>query len=206
LQRKFALGTGVGEPAPEVAALLPRWYRDILWHPQRGLVSSRLFSDAERRQFRALFPTVLSALKQFSDAGVEIHSGTDAPAEAIVPGAGLWEELRLLQRAGLSAEQALSVSAVASARYLAGADAARLGVGSVADLVLYERDPSLDLANLSSLQAVVRDGRYYSREQLDEQLATYRQWFDSRGYRLVSEAIVGSGVWLLNQLQSLAGS
>jgi cytosine/adenosine deaminase-related metal-dependent hydrolase len=40
-------------------------------------------------------------------------------------------------------------------------------VGKLADLVLLDRDPLLDIANTKAIAAVLADGRYYDRAALD---------------------------------------
>ena len=60
------------------------------------LVAHRLFNDDDVAQFRHAYTRASKAIKQLYDAGYPIHSGTDSPAEFIVSGAGLVEELNLL--------------------------------------------------------------------------------------------------------------
>jgi hypothetical protein len=200
LERKASLQHHATQLERPGSRLLPRYYRERLWHPEHGLVSSRLFSDAEHVQFRAVYPRALAALRGLHRRGVELRTGTDAPAEAIVPGAGLVEELRLLGEAGFSAEDLLAMSAVTTARALQGSRYARLAEGAAADFVVYARDPTEDLAHLDSRRAVVVDGRAYTREALDAQLARYQAWYDSPAYRAVSGGLVGAGLWLINHL------
>jgi imidazolonepropionase-like amidohydrolase len=161
-------------------------------------------SATDHAQFRQAYLKSMEAVRRLHEAGVELHSGTDAPAEFIVPGAGLIEELELLQATGLSAEAVLRISAVDTPRRLLAGDATPLGVGARADFVVYARDPTRDLRNLSSRTAVVVDGRFYSREQLEGQLRRYRQWFDSTLYRLLTESVVGAGLWVINALSAAA--
>ena len=42
--------------------------------------------------------------------------------------------------------------------------------GKVADLVLLNADPLLDIANTTKIEAVVADGRLYDRAELDKLL------------------------------------
>ncbi|MEM9254751.1 MAG: hypothetical protein AAGA91_04845 [Pseudomonadota bacterium] len=198
LHRKFSLGDADALAQRPSAALLPRFYRQQLWHPSRGLVSARLLNEADHRQFETAFAQALSAVGALHEAGIELHSGTDSPAEFIVPGAGLWEELRLLTDAGLSPEQALAVSTVGTRKRLLPTAEAPLSQGALADFVVFSRDPTEDLARLDSLSAVVVEGRIYSREQMEQTLRRYQAWFNSPAYRRVTETMVGLGLGLIN--------
>ena len=130
---------------------------------------------------RAALVRMKETLVRMLEAGVEIHSGTDSLVAFVVPGASLHRELRLYVDAGLSPEQALAVSTHTSARYLDDT----LGVlrtGAPAEFVIYRDDPTMHLDALDSIAGVVRDGRLYTRAELDEQLARLRDHFDGAIY------------------------
>ncbi len=200
LQRKFALADTAALVRSARPELLPSIYGRQLWHRSQGLVSSKLMSEADFERFRQAFPLALDAVRQMYAAGIEIHSGTDAPAEYIVPGAGLLEELSLLHRAGLSNDEVLEIASVTTPRRLRGDDLAPLTVGATASFVLYAEDPGQDLGHLASPVAVVVEGRYYAREELEAQLQRYQAWFDRPLYRALTEGVLGIGLWLLNLL------
>jgi hypothetical protein len=48
--------------------------------------------------------------------------------------------------------------------------------------VIFREDPTRSLDALDSIAGVVRDGRLYTREALDAQLARYRAHFDGALY------------------------
>jgi hypothetical protein len=56
-------------------------------------------------------------------------------------------------------------------------------------LILRE-DPTRSLAALDSIAGVVRDGRLYTREMLDAQLARYRRHYDGTLYDAIVTPIV----------------
>ena len=200
LQRKYSLGEHEKLAAERSALLLPAWYRERWYHGEKGLVSSRLFGADEHGQFRALFPKVAAAAKQLFDAGVEIRTGTDAPAEFIVPGAGLWEELLLMVSGGFTPEEALQASMINSARVVLGDSYQPLQLDSPAHLLVFTEDPSQQLSHLASLQTVVTPTALYSRDSLDAQLSRYQNWFNAPLYRGLTNAIIGSGLGLVNWL------
>lgn len=190
LQRKFKLQDYEALRASAAALLMPAYYRDHLWHPRRGLVSARVFSAQDHDQFRRVYPDAQAALRGLYAQGVSLRTGTDAPAEFIVPGAGLVEELTLLIDAGFTPEQVLQMSSVESARALFGDSAGQLLIGSPADFVVYAADPTAKIGHLDTRLAVVRDGRLYSRAALEQQLQAYERWFNSPLYAALSSALV----------------
>jgi hypothetical protein len=165
-------------------SLLPRWYRDALWDADRGLNAARRMKPADFDMVERAFVRMKEAVRRLHSAGVPIHSGTDSMAPAIVPGAALHRELSLFVEAGLTPEEALEISMRTSPAFLGVPGLGDIEVGAPADLLLLRRDPTLDLEALSSIQAVVRDGRMYTREFLDDRLAQYRSRFDGFGQRV----------------------
>jgi hypothetical protein len=174
--------------------LLPRFYREVIWSPQGGTsVAGQL--DAEgfamvRRAFAAMQRTV----KRLHDAGTRLHTGTDTLIAFVVPGASLHRELRLFVEAGLTPEEALAHSTRDSAAFLGVPRLGELRPGAPAELLVFREDPTKSLDALGSLLAVVRDGRLYTREALDAQLARYRAHFEGAVYDAVLTPVVRRAV------------
>ncbi|MGH7894264.1 MAG: amidohydrolase family protein [Candidatus Binatia bacterium] len=179
-QRMAALADPAALRADPTAHLLPRYYREIVWHqdPRLGF-----------RALEATLPKRAEVVRRLHDAGVRIHAGTDTLSPFVVPGASLHEELRLLVQAGLTPEEAW----VAATRD-AGVSLGRPGLGTVAvgapaDLLVFRADPTRDLANLGTLEGVVAQGRFYPRAMLDAAVARYRAAFDGPVADAVSMAL-----------------
>ncbi len=62
--------------------------------------------------------------------------------------------------------------------------------GAPADLLIFAKDPTNSLENLNSLQAVIADGRLYTKETLDECMAQYRSHFHGGFYSKVMGVLV----------------
>jgi imidazolonepropionase-like amidohydrolase len=164
------------------AQLLPRFYRDVVWSPDSPISAAGQLAPGEFAMVREAHEAQLRAVKRLHDAGVELHTGTDSLIAFVVPGAALHRELRLLAKAGLSPEEALAASTGASARFLGVPGLGELRAGAPAELAIFRADPTRDLAALDTLLAVVRDGRLFTREDLDARLARYRDHFDGGLY------------------------
>jgi imidazolonepropionase-like amidohydrolase len=118
----------------------------------------------------AMFAKRLAQLAAMHRAGVHVLAGTDAPLRNSPPGFGLHEELLLLVRGGLSAEDALRAATLEPARYLGMLDSlGTIEPGKLADLILLEANPLEDIRNTRRIAAVVVNGRLYGsndRERL----------------------------------------
>jgi imidazolonepropionase-like amidohydrolase len=111
----------------------------------------------------------LQIVKRLQQAGVPFLAGTDTPAGVdVVPGFSLHQELQRFVDAGFTPLQALQTATINPARFLDRlADFGTVEKGKIADLVLLDANPSDDIRNTRKIAAVVANGRYFSREQLD---------------------------------------
>ena len=104
-------------------------------------------------------------------AGVPILAGTDTGNPFCFPGFSLHEELALLVIAGLTPVEALRAATLNPAKFF-GLDQT-LGTieqGKIADLVLLDANPLLDVRNTQKINAVVSNGRLFDRKALDKML------------------------------------
>ena len=96
-------------------------------------------------------------VRRFVELGGRVLYGTDLGNQGPPPAVDV-EELRLLVAAGLTPAQALAAATSAAAAHLGLADAGRVAAGARADLLLVAGDPLADLAALSRVRLVTRDG------------------------------------------------
>jgi hypothetical protein len=109
----------------------------------------------------------LENLKRVVEAGLEIGRGTDAGNAWVPPGAAALAELTLYVEAGLTPARALAAATLGSAKILGVAD--RLGTletGKLADLVVFEGDPTVAIDDVWTIRHVVKAGRPVDREAL----------------------------------------
>ena len=66
----------------------------------------------------------------------------------------------------------------------------RLEPGAPADLLVLREDPTRNLGALATLEAVIADGRLYTRAQLDAQLTRYQKHSEGVLYDAVSMLLV----------------
>ncbi len=92
-------------------------------------------------------------------AGVRIMAGADD--------ASIQDELELLVDAGLTPAEALRSATIEPARYLDAAESiGAVESGKIADLVLLDANPLMDIRNVRQIAAVILGGRYLNKAQL----------------------------------------
>jgi hypothetical protein len=171
------------------AKLLPRVYRDVVWSPSEGLPMLRTRTQDDYQAFADGVRGGQALVARMHAAGVRIHAGTDTQIPFLVPGAALYRELQLLSEAGLGPDAAVAAASTVPGRSLAVPGLGRIERGAPADILLFREDPTLDLAHLETLEAVIADGRLYRRAELEEQLERYRRHHDSPIFDAVSVAL-----------------
>src|SRR3989441_3733976 len=112
----------------------------------------------------------LEVVGMLHKAGVPFLAGTDTPAGVhIFPGFSLHEELQRFVAAGFTPLEALQTATINPARFFGVEDqAGTVEKGKFADLVLLSVNPLEDIANTQKIAAVIVNGRYLRRADLDK--------------------------------------
>jgi imidazolonepropionase-like amidohydrolase len=130
---------------------------------------NREMTAAEREK---LFQELLDVVREMNRAGVPLLAGTDNNNPFVVPGFDLHDELELFVKAGLTPLQALRTATVNPARYLNEMDKyGSVSVGKMADFVILDADPTIDIRNTRKINAVVSNGNFLDRIALDAMLS-----------------------------------
>jgi len=125
------------------------------------------FKPAGRPTADAMVATGSENLKRLAAAGVRIAAGTDAGNIGTLHGPSIFRELRLMVAAGMTPAQVLSAATLGGARVMGrDAELGTLAPGKLADLLVLDADPTVDLATLETPRDVVKGGRFLSREEL----------------------------------------
>jgi imidazolonepropionase-like amidohydrolase len=114
----------------------------------------------------------LEVVHLLHENGVPFLAGTDTPPGVyIFPGFSLHEELQRFVAAGFTPLEALQTATLNPARFF-GMES-QLGTvekGKFADLVVLNANPLDDISNTQKIAAVITNGRYFSRKDLDKML------------------------------------
>lgn len=112
---------------------------------------------------------LMKMVKKVNDADIDIMAGTDCPIFYLTPGLSLHEELATLVKAGLTNQEALETATLNPARYFnLENELGLISEGYLADLVLLDANPLEDINNTKQINAVVREGKFRSRADLDQ--------------------------------------
>src|SRR5262249_11714372 len=98
-------------------------------------------------------------LKALQDAGVQIGFGSDSGVGLRIPGVAEHLELALIVEAGLTPMQAINDATSNAASLLKLDDRGVLVAGKLADLVVLEGDPTVDISNSRKIHAVWHRGK-----------------------------------------------
>jgi len=114
----------------------------------------------------------LLLVKACKKIGVPIVTGTDAGTSSVVAGFAMHDELELLVKAGLTTEEALKSGTLLSAQWL-GIDKqiGSIEIGKLADLVLLDQNPLVDIKNTRKIAGVFVNGIWFDKTKLDTMLA-----------------------------------
>src|SRR3989441_11716027 len=112
----------------------------------------------------------LQNLRKVWDAGIPVVMGTDGGNIGTLHGPSVFRELQIMTQAGLTPLQVLR-SATSNGAKAMGLEVGRLRAGKLADMVIVDADPLADVANLSRIHRVIKDGRLYVPDELMRSLA-----------------------------------
>lgn len=130
-------------------------------------IKSALNSTPETRANRKNLDTFFRKLTlQLHESGVQLMAGSDAGAynAYVYPGPSLHKELESLVAVGLSPLEALKTSVINGPKWLGvGEDYGAIGIGKKADILLLKKNPLINIKNTTSIQAVIKNGRYVKK-------------------------------------------
>jgi imidazolonepropionase-like amidohydrolase len=108
-------------------------------------------------------------VRRFQKSGVGILAGTDDSNPYVMPGFSLHDELRMLVESGLTPMQALQAATLNPAKFFnQTASVGSVEKGKFADLILLDANPLEDIRNTTKISAVVMNGRFLNRPELDK--------------------------------------
>ena len=111
------------------------------------------------------FPRLAKVVADIVNAGGKVGVGSHGQLQ----GLGYHWELWAIQSGGLTEHQALRVATLFGAEAIGVQnDLGSIEPGKLADLVIFEQNPLDDLRNTNTIQMVMKNGRLYNGNTLDE--------------------------------------
>ena len=122
----------------------------------------RMLANPQGPQLRAVYARMQRFVRQVHTAGVTVAVGSDSGAGNVAFGWGTHHEMRLLVQAGLSPLEALTAGTRNAAWVLEGDDAefGTIREGQIADLLLLDADPTVDITNTRKIAGVMQNGQW----------------------------------------------
>jgi imidazolonepropionase-like amidohydrolase len=112
-------------------------------------------------------PAMAANLRKAQAAGITVVMGTDAGNIGTLHGPAFHREMAMMLQAGLTPIQVLQSATVNGAKALGmEKELGTLAPGKLADLLILNADPLVDLANLAALHRVIKNGVVYDPEEL----------------------------------------
>jgi imidazolonepropionase-like amidohydrolase len=114
---------------------------------------------------------VLMMVRKMKDYKIKVMAGTDTPIGFLTPGFSLHKELEMLVKGGMLPLEAIESATLLPAKYFKVQDSiGTIEKNMIADLVLLNANPLIDITNTQKIDAVVRNGKFYNRKALDSLL------------------------------------
>lgn len=129
----------------------------------KSALSSSPETRANRKNLDALFRKLTLKLHK---SGVKLMAGSDAGAynSYIYPGPSLHKELESLVAIGLSPLEALKTSVINGPKWFGFEENyGAIAKGKKADILLLKKNPLIDIKNTTTIQAVIKNGRFLRR-------------------------------------------
>ncbi|NNK30936.1 MAG: amidohydrolase family protein [Flavobacteriaceae bacterium] len=107
----------------------------------------------------SLEKTMAENLRQVYEAGIPIAVSTDAGNPGTLHGISIYDEMEAMQQAGIPAKDILVMATKNGASAMGRlADFGTLEAGKMADLIILEKDPAIDISHMRSITHVMRAG------------------------------------------------
>ena len=155
---------------------IPFFIKAGIWGPDADRAAESAAHESGRDVHAELYLLALDNVRQAHAAGVRIVAGTDAGDTYVFPGFAIHDELAELVRAGLTPTDALRSATIDAALFSGTArDYGSIEAGKVADMILLDANPLIDIRNTGKIAGLFFNGQYLDRAALDELLAFAEQ-------------------------------
>ena len=174
----FAVGPALLTPLERLRAIVEDDAGTV--EPRRRYLSKFLLADWReqlseqsiegQQQMRTFAEQRVLDAREMHEAGMDLLAGTDTGVLNLYPGSSLHDELELfVNDIGMTPAEAIERATRRSATFLRiGDSVGTVERGKIADLVLIDGDPSLDITNTRRISAVFLRGKYYDRAGLEK--------------------------------------
>lgn len=147
------------EPDYAPTSLAEKWREGV--HPYTASWPKKSLEEAKK-----VFLINQGIVLRLHEAGALITTGTDFPLPWVTPGISLHREMQLLEKAGISPIDVITIATRNGAEALGILDqVGTIEVGKRADLVIINADPLKDIKNTRMIKAVYLNGKLVHSEE-----------------------------------------
>nr|WP_254151658.1 amidohydrolase family protein [Chryseosolibacter indicus] len=139
---------------------------------KQNLVNNPTYNPDRVQEFVALRRKLILKCQR---NGVGLLLGCDAPQIFNVPGFSTHQELQYLVLSGLTPYEALRAGTVNVAKYLGKSDSGIIREDAVADLVLLNGNPLVDIKQTQNIAGVMLGNKWLGKKHLDDELKKLRK-------------------------------
>ncbi|MEM8763570.1 MAG: amidohydrolase family protein [Bacteroidota bacterium] len=108
-------------------------------------------------------------LRRLHKAGAIIAVGSDAGNPIIFHGPAIYDELEAVQKAGIPPMDLITMVTKNGAKAMKKeAEIGTLEAGKAADLLILDKDPSLDISNVRSISRIMKKGKFIQRKPVND--------------------------------------
>jgi hypothetical protein len=139
----------------------------VYWQPSMNMLTEYR-TPAYIAYTKRNYTVHLGQVSKEQAAGVQLLAGTDLSVPYTCPGSSVHDEMKLFVTAGLTPLQALQAAITHPVHYF-GLEQSMGSVtkGKLAELVLLEENPMLEIGNTERIAAVITHGRLLQKQDLD---------------------------------------
>jgi imidazolonepropionase-like amidohydrolase len=155
----------------ELGGEVPAWYLEheknaLTW--QSWLIARLTKRAMKKYHWEPLFDKELQFEAEFVRRGGTLLAGADPTGDrSVLAGFADLREIELLNKAGLSAIQAIKIATLNGATFLRVANrTGSIEAGKQADLVVIKGDPAQQVSEIRNVQTVYRQGKGYDSEKM----------------------------------------
>lgn len=141
------------------------------WYPPNNPYVKR-WPPEKIPYLRTQYAVMQHLVRALHEAGVPLLAGTDPFVPCVIPGFSMKEELEQLYEAGLTPYQVLQTATSNAARFLGTSEqTGSIAPGKIADMVLIEANPLVDVDNVFRQDGVMLRGHWFTQDELQGKLA-----------------------------------
>ncbi len=161
------------------ARLMPAFFPNVIWSPTEGMPIYRGLDQAYLDDVAASLDKKKKLLRMLHEKGATLHVGSDTLQPFVAPGLAVHQEMRLWEEAGIPAEAIWTYATAAAYKNIGDPTIGRIGAGLQADAIVFREDPTVSLAALDTIEAVILRGKLYTRAALDAKIAEFQNHYSA---------------------------